>query len=188
MRSLWDELGETGWAVMRAIADALALDTGFLVDRCRDETLSTLRLLHYPPIAQEELTAASVGIAAHTDFECITLVTQSAAGLELLDRNGAWREAPCGDDVVVVFFGDMLERWTNGVVGATGHRVRPRAAQRYSIVRFFAVDPDVLVEPLAPFVTTDQPARYAPIRQHEHTSAEMDRAQANRDAADTQRI
>lgn len=182
MTRLWDELGETGFMVMRAIADALGLDATYFEDRCRKETLSTMRLLHYPPVTEADKTAASVGIAAHTDFECITLIMQTAEGLELLDTGGQWRDAPAGPDQVVVLIGDMLERWTNGQVLATGHRVRPRGFDRFSVVRFFAVDEDVTIGPLPEFVKPDRPPAFEPVGQAEHTRAELDRAEAYRDA------
>ena len=156
--ALWEDWGNAGFTIMQAIADALDMPSSFLVDRCGSEALSTLRLLHYPAIRDDEQLAASVGIAAHTDFECITLIAQTAPGLELLDCGNAWREAPAGDDAVIVLFGDMLERWTNGAVRATGHRVRPRDFERFSIVKFFAVDDDVEVAPLPAFVDASRPA------------------------------
>lgn len=182
--ALWKELGDAGFVILQAIADALGMETGFLADRCGSEALSTMRLLHYPAIPDEQQLAASVGIAAHTDFECITLIAQTAPGLELLDSGNVWREAPAGDDVVIVLFGDMLERWTNGTVRATGHRVRPRNYERFSIVKFFAVDDDVDVAPLSAFVTASRPAapEYGPTRQRTHTKAELERAEAHRDA------
>lgn len=182
--TVWNELGDAGFTVMQAIADSLGMETGFLVDRCGSETLSTMRLLHYPAIPDEQQLAASVGIAAHTDFECITLIAQTAPGLELLDSEDNWREAPAGEDVVIVLFGDMLERWTNGAVRATGHRVRPRDFERFSIVKFFAVDDEVDVAPLPAFITASRPAapEYTPTRQSTHTSAELERAEAQRDA------
>jgi isopenicillin N synthase-like dioxygenase len=180
--ALWTELGEAGYTVMRAIADALGLETGFLADRCASEALSTMRLLHYPAIADEDRHPESVGIAAHTDFECITLIVQTAPGLELLDARDTWRDAPAGEHLVIVLFGDMLERWTNGRVRATGHRVRPRDFERYSIVKFFAVDDEVDVAPLPGFLGAERPAAYAPTRQSEHTRDELERAEANRDA------
>ncbi|MDX1481292.1 MAG: 2OG-Fe(II) oxygenase family protein [Woeseiaceae bacterium] len=177
----WDSLTNVGRNVMRAVAAALELERDFFVDRCRGDDLSTLRLLHYPALTEAERSAASVGISAHTDFECITLIAQTAPGLELLDADDRWRDADFGPDRLVVLLGDMLERWTNGLVRATGHRVRPQDRLRYSIVRFFAVDPDVRVEPLPQFVTADRPPGYASISQGEHTQAELDRAERYRD-------
>ncbi len=179
---LWDELSGAGWTVLRAVAEVLELETEFLVDRCRTQQHSTMRLLHYPPEHDAGAPdAANVGIAAHTDFECITFIVQTAPGLELMDVHGDWYDAPAGDDRVVVLLGDMLERWTNGALKATGHRVRQRPFERYSVVLFFAVDDDVEVAPLDSFVTADSPARFEPIGQREHTRAELERAELNRD-------
>lgn len=182
---LWDDLGDAGWQVMRAIADALELDPEFFVARCQSESLSTMRLLHYPPVTEAteaESNGAAVGIAAHTDFECITLIAQTAPGLELLNTDERWRDAPSGDGCLVVLLGDMLERWTNGQILATGHRVRPRSFERFSVVKFFAVDDGVTVAPLPAFVSDERPARYEATGQKAHTRAELERAEANRDA------
>ena len=181
VRRLWTEWSATGMSVMRAIAEAFELDAEFLTKHCATQDLSTLRLLHYPPVDAEAARDA-VGIAAHTDFECITLIAQTAAGLELRDSSGLWCDAPASPDQVVVLLGDMLERWTNGHIQATEHRVRPRPFRRYSVVMFFAVDDDVVVAPTEPFVSDRNPTGYAASRQSEHIRRELRRAEENRDA------
>ena len=178
VQELWREFSDAGFVVLRAIADALRLGSGLVADSCGTQDLSTLRLLHYPPT---DADPSSVGIAAHTDFECITLIVQTSPGLELRDRRGNWYDAPAGADRIIVLLGDMLERWTNGTLCATGHRVRSREYRRYSMVLFFAVDDDVVVEPLAPFVTADNPSAFGPVRQRDHTREELTRAESYRD-------
>ena len=141
-----------------------------------------MRLLHYA--AEPDLNPhRDVGIAAHTDFECITLLYQTSAGLELLNTGGNWLNAPAKDGRIVVLLGDMLERWTNGMFKASGHRVRNTPELRYSIVQFIAVNRDVEVAPLPQFVTTAQPAKFTAIGQEEHIEAEIRRAQENARAA-----
>ena len=181
VEAMWDQMTSLGHDVMQAVAEALSLERDSFTSRCRSDELSTLRLLHYPPLTHEEQTAASVGISAHTDFECVTLIAQTAPGLELLDADDRWRDAASGPDRLIVLLGDMLERWTNGALRATGHRVRPQDCRRFSIVRFFAVDDDVEVAPLPAFVTPERPCGYAAISQGEHTRAELDRAERHRD-------
>ncbi len=129
--------------------------------------------MNYAP--EPSPTDQKVGIAAHTDFECITLLYQTAGGLELLDVNGRWLAAPVEDGRIVV----MLERWTNGVFKATGHRVRSTDEQRYSIVMFVAANEDMDIGPLQQFVTRDTPARYALISQEQHIENEIQRAKDN---------
>lgn len=179
-RSAWSILTSTGLALLEAIAVSARLERRYLADRCRDQDRSTMRLLRYPG-GYSPLNERDVGIAAHTDFECITLLYQSAPGLELLDAGGHWRDAPAGSELVVVLFGDMLERFTNGTVRATGHRVRRSPHERYSVVLFFAVNDDVVVEPLPGFVGPGHPARYAPVTQPEHSAREIARSEAYRD-------
>jgi hypothetical protein len=44
---------------------------------------------------------------------------------------------------------------------------------------FIAADSDVEVAPLEHFVSTDRPARYAPIKQLDHIAAEVQKARDN---------
>jgi isopenicillin N synthase-like dioxygenase len=100
--------------------------------------------------------ATDVGIAPHTDFEVFTLMHQSAPGLQFLPVASAppqlqqqgqgqqkeeeeeeeeaeeeeWVDAPVVASDFVVIVGDVLERYTNGVLKATPHRVRN--STRYS--------------------------------------------------------
>jgi isopenicillin N synthase-like dioxygenase len=78
---------------------------------------------------------------------------------------------------------DMLERWTNGVFEATGHRVRNTGEQRYSIVMFFAVNDDEIVSPLENFISEINPAKYDAVKQRDHLHRELAKAAQNRDAS-----
>jgi len=179
-RSVWSVLTAAGLAVLDAIAAHAGLPPRYLSARCNSQDLSTMRLLRYPA-ARGARAAGDVGIAAHTDFECLTLLYQSAPGLELLDSGGRWRDAPAGAEQVVVLFGDMLQRWSNGRYRATGHRVRQTTLERYSVVLFFAVNDGIAVEPLTPFCGPGDPARYTALTQREHSAREIARAEQNRD-------
>ena len=181
VQSLWAELSVAGWSVLRGIAEAVDLEPDFFYARCDSQDLSTLRLLHYPPTDRASPYAGNVGIAAHTDFECITFIMQTAPGLELMDVRGDWYDAPAESDRVVVLLGDMLERWTNGYLKATGHRVRNREFERFSVVLFFAVNDGLNVAPLARFVGDGEPKRYRPVSQRAHTASELARAEKHRD-------
>ena len=176
---VWDELTDIGMGVLKALAEALEMDPGFFVERCNSQVLSTMRLLNYP--ANDGGAEGDVGIAAHSDFECITLLSQTAPGLELMDINGDWLDAPASDDRLIVLTGDMLEHWTNGTFPATGHRVRCRNWQRSSIVLFFSVNDDVIIAPQSQFVSVTNPAKYAPIGQREHSRAQLRAAETNRE-------
>jgi isopenicillin N synthase-like dioxygenase len=173
----WNEWAELGESILRVIAQAAGMPVNFLVENCDSLALSTMRLLHYAP--GEVATDRDVGIAAHTDFECITLLYQTAEGLELLDVNGQWLDAPVQDGRIVVLLDDMLEHWTNGLFKATGHRVRNTDERRFSIVMFFAANDDVDIAPLPQFVSANSPSRFEPISQVQHLENEMKRATEN---------
>lgn len=89
------------------------------------------------------------GIAAHTDYGCLTLLaTDGAPGLEVQLRDGSWQgvQVPVGE--FVINFGEMLEMWTGGRVVATLHRVRGTAAERISIPLFFNPNFEANVAPI----------------------------------------
>jgi isopenicillin N synthase-like dioxygenase len=72
----------------------------------------------------------------------------------------------------------MLERFSNGYLKATGHRVVNTPWTRYSLILFFAVDEDCEVSPLPQFVTAKNQVRYKSITQGEHIRRELARAEA----------
>jgi isopenicillin N synthase-like dioxygenase len=117
---------------------------------------SQLRLIHYPYDADAR---DAVGIGAHTDYECFTLLKPTAPGLEVLNGAGEWIDVPPLPDAFVVNIGDMMETWTNGQFVATTHRVRKVREERYSFPLFFCVDYSTQIAPLPRFVSADQPAR-----------------------------
>ena len=174
----WREYLALADDALAAVALAAGLEADFLVDNCDSRTLNTMRLLHYQG-NHERRSDKSVGIAAHTDFECITLLYQTEPGLELFDARGQWVDAPVSDGRLVVMLDDMLERWTNGSMRATGHRVRDTDQQRFSIVMFVAANDDVTVAPLERFVSGTNPARYKPVTQESHIESEIRRAREN---------
>ena len=114
---------------------------------------SKLRLIHYPYDASAE---DAPGIGAHTDYECFTLLLADQSGLEVLNDDGEWIDAPPvtinGEEAFVINVGDMLEVMTAGQFVATSHRVRKVANERYSFPLFFACDYHTLIQPLANFL------------------------------------
>ena len=137
-----------------------------------------MRLLYYPDYHAHQ-AERNVGISAHTDFECITFIYQSSPGLELTDVHGQWYDCPAHDGRMVVLIDDMLERWTNGHLKATGHRVRNTSEKRFSVVMFFAVNDNVQIAPLSQFTSAKKPARYASTTQLTHLNGEIDAAKDN---------
>jgi isopenicillin N synthase-like dioxygenase len=158
---------EVGHLLLRAFAVALGEDPDVFA-RHATKTPSQLRLVHYPhdPDARD-----GIGIGAHTDYECFTLLKPTAPGLEVLNGAGQWIDVPPIDGTFVVNIGDLLELWTNGAYIATSHRVRRVAEERYSFPLFFNVDYATEVKPLPRFATADGRTRQT-LRAGEHLFAQ----------------
>lgn len=158
---------EVGQRLLRAFAVALGEDPD-VFSRHATKTPSQLRLIHYPynPDAEDRM-----GIGAHTDYECFTLLKPTAPGLEVLNGAGEWIDVPPVPGTFVVNIGDMLELWTNGAFVATSHRVRKVKEERYSFPLFFNVDYHTEVRPLPQFAPRDDRPR-RPLRAGEHLFAQ----------------
>jgi hypothetical protein len=72
------------------------------------------------------------------------------------------------DGQFVIIIGDMLERFTNGVLRATPHRVALVPWERRAIIRFVAVDGATMVAPLPQFVALGTEPLYTPVLQVQH--------------------
>lgn len=174
----YDEVTRLGRVISGLFSEILGEQREFINDRSGPGAPRTLRMLHYPA-SQSQDCPQHVGIAAHTDFECFTIMHQTAAGLELTHANGEWCEAPADVGSFTIILGDMLERFSNGHLKATGHRVVNTPWTRYSMVLFFAVDGEYAVKPLPQFVSSGMPSRYETVTQAEHIDRELQRANAN---------
>lgn len=133
---------------------------------------SKLRLIHYPFNADAE---DRLGIGAHTDYECFTLLLSDQPGLEVMNEEGVWVDAPPlvnnGEEALVINIGDMLEVLTAGQFIATAHRVRKVSQERYSFPLFFACDYHTLIKPLPQFETQGQRYRELSIGEHMYSQA-----------------
>lgn len=101
-----------------------------------------LRLLHYPP-SEPQSGEFKWGSAPHTDFGCLTILCQDdMGGLQVKSNGGQWIDVPKLPGSFVMNVGDMLHRWSNGLLKSTPHRViNTSGKERYSCPFFF--DPHV---------------------------------------------
>lgn len=165
----YDAVFALGERLTRGFSEALGLEADAL-DQYFSKPPSQLRLIHYPFNPDPGVDAP--GIGAHTDYEVFTLLLPTAPGLEVMNANGDWIDAPPIEGALVVNIGDVLQIWSNDTFVATSHRVRKVSEERYSFPLFFACDYDVEVSPLATFVSDARPSRYAPIIAGEHLFAQ----------------
>ena len=167
---------QVGALVMRSVARGLGLEETFF-DAAFVGGLSTLRLMRYE-FAPGESRPNSYGLVAsdgerdvdpglprrgeHVDSGFVTLLCQhGVAGLSAKARSGAWVDVPPVDGQIVVNFGGLLERWTEGRIRATPHRVESVARQRFSIPFFFEPRVDTVIAPLPmPWATPFEPFSY----------------------------
>jgi isopenicillin N synthase-like dioxygenase len=148
--------------LMRSIARSLTLEEHFF-DHAFHQGLSTLRLLRYPPRTDADQAAAQnpgvwvthqgsrryVTGAPHVDTGFLTLLAQDGiAGLQARHRNGEWIDVPPAEDTLAVNFGKTLERWSNGRIKATEHRVIGTGQPRLSIPFFYEARADAEIGPL----------------------------------------
>ncbi len=168
---LFQAFDDAGDRLLSAVARYLGLAPDWF-DRAVKDGNSVLRLLHYPPVAED---APEVRAGAHEDINLITLLLGAEeAGLELLDRDGRWLPVKPPEGAMVINVGDMLQRLTNHVLPSTTHRVvnppvERRGTPRYSMPFFLHPAPDFLIETLPGCITPDRPNRYPePITAHDY--------------------
>ncbi len=135
---------ELAQEILAAIALALDLPEGFFAERHRPATQG-MRLFHYFPAA-EGRAPRQLGCGDHSDHGTVSLLFQDdAGGLEFLDADGEWQPLPPVEGAVVVNAGDMLARWTGGVVRSAPHHVLTGAGHRFSLGYFLVAGDDVVL-------------------------------------------
>ena len=158
MQAFHSQSKEVHRLIMSAIALGLGLDEGFF-DEYVVKGDNNLRLLHYPPVKKEvfERNKGQVRAGAHTDYGSITLLWQDGrGGLQVQGDDDEWKDVTPVEGTVVVNAGDLLARWSNGLIKSTKHRVVEPPAKiaggvdeypaRYSVVYFCNPDYDKMIE------------------------------------------
>jgi isopenicillin N synthase-like dioxygenase len=149
-------------ALMRSLARGLGLPET-IFDRIFAGGISTLRLIRYPVrppesmagVPEDKLWVEGAGGRryllgrAHVDSGLMTLLAQDGVpGLQARGANGDWTDVAPEEGTLAVNFGKLLERWTDGRIKATEHRVLGHGAERFSIPFFYDPRADALIEPL----------------------------------------
>ncbi|TDO95352.1 isopenicillin N synthase family dioxygenase [Marinomonas balearica] len=166
---------ETVFALGRKLFSGFALALGLEEDYFESMVTcppAKLRMIHYPFDANAE---DRPGIGAHTDYECFTMLLSDQPGLEVMNDDGVWVDAPPlkenDEEALVINIGDMLEVLTAGQFVATSHRVRKVAQERYSFPLFFACDYHTLIRPLPQFDKGTEEYRELSIGDHMYSQA-----------------
>ncbi len=160
--------------LMDISAQALDLPADFFAPTY-ERMATSLRLAHYPEQLQEP-EPGQLRYGAHTDYMGYTILLQDDApgGLQVLDADGSWIDAPPQTGAFTVNCGDLLSRWTNGVWKSNIHRVvnPPRSltgsSRRLSVVMFTGPDYEAEIRCIPTCQSDERPARFGPIQCWDH--------------------
>ncbi|MBD1868150.1 isopenicillin N synthase family oxygenase [Cyanobacteria bacterium FACHB-471] len=158
--------------IFRAFAIALQMPESFISDKHQAHNY-TLRLLHYPPLANPP-KPGQIRAGAHSDYGTLTLLFQDdVGGLEVQTAAGGWISAPSIPDAVLINTGDLTQRWSNDVFRSTKHRVAlPQGENvgrdRYSIAFFCQPDAEAEIVCLPSCQSSENPPRYPPVTSGEY--------------------
>ncbi|KUJ17242.1 2OG-Fe(II) oxygenase superfamily protein [Mollisia scopiformis] len=106
------------------------------------------------------------GLGSHTDLQCFTILFQDhIGGLQVLNKDGQWIEAPPIADTLIVNIGDFLSRLTNDKWESTVHRVEVNRtnADRISMPLFFGFNFNKQCAVLPTCTDENSPPKYAPL-------------------------
>jgi isopenicillin N synthase-like dioxygenase len=91
-----------------------------MVEGCEN---NLLRIIHYPPLRENDDKNA-IRAAAHEDINLITvLISGSEPGLQVLDKNNNWVDVKSDPGWLIINIGDMLQECSNAYFPSTTHRV-----------------------------------------------------------------
>jgi len=168
-----------GQALFPLFALALDLPESFFDDKTT-KPAAIMRLLHYPPQPAKPLDRV-LGIGAHTDYECFTILWQDEVGaLQVMNTAGKWIDAVPIEGTLVLNLGDQFARWTNDVFKSTVHRaINKSGRERYSIPLFFGTDYNVKLEPLPSCVSEDNPPKYEVITAGDYVKSRLEATYAH---------
>lgn len=164
MDRYYGEVRAFGERIFRAFALALEIDENFFAPLITKPT-AQLRVLHYPS-QHGPVDDRQIGIGAHSDYECFTILAQQQGiqALQVLNSAGQWINATPIPGTFVVNVGDMMARWTNNYFASTVHRAINRSGkERYSIPFFFGPNSQTVIEVFETCQGPERPAQYPPI-------------------------
>jgi isopenicillin N synthase-like dioxygenase len=115
--NVWEKASELVLEIARDLEKDIPGITAQL-EKGRDKQL--LRLLHYIPTKDDDMSLAD----QHFDRSGFTLhLYESHKGLQYLDFDNNWKDAPMNETRTIVFNGYQMEVITKGKVQKTWHRV-----------------------------------------------------------------
>ena len=185
MRSaIYDGFYRAGCATGARLLQAVCVGLGLAPDalaRHFEKPMARGQLIYYPP-QPPEMGEEQFGVAAHTDFGCLTMVCQDdCGGLQVQSRDGEWIAAPPVRGALLVNVGDLLARWSNGRFSSTLHRVvNSSGRERFSMAVFYDPAFHTVIDPRDLGLPEGEAPRYAPTVAGEHQLARFNQVFAHR--------
>lgn len=154
---------QLGRTLFEVVARSLGLPEDFFHPFLTRPT-AMLRINHYPPQPPQS-DGSQIGIGAHTDYECFTILAQQPDVTALQIWNGhEWIAAPAIPGTFVVNIADQMQRWTNDIFASTRHRaINSSGKTRLSIPFFLGVNYETNIAPMPACVSAERPSRYTPV-------------------------
>uniref|UniRef100_A0A6P4EHT8 UPF0676 protein C1494.01-like n=1 Tax=Drosophila rhopaloa TaxID=1041015 RepID=A0A6P4EHT8_DRORH len=160
INSLTDDFNVLGRFILQALALSLDVPPSFFLDRhsymLSDDrfNLTTLRMLYYPPVKDQD-PGKVIRCGAHADYCTFTLLAQdSEGGLEVkLRGSDKWERVGHLPGALFINCGETMAMWTDQLYHALQHRVvipdqtSTRQRGRHSIAYFCHPDSSTMIDP-----------------------------------------
>mmetsp|Transcript_3326 Transcript_3326/g.4432 ORF Transcript_3326/g.4432 Transcript_3326/m.4432 type:complete len:356 (-) Transcript_3326:188-1255(-) len=152
MTNYYDCMLQLSRHVAHALALSLNLQGDFFTNRMKDP-VAQLVAFKYPPEEQGVCTTKKnkqISCGEHTDCGFLTLLVQTAPGLEVFSKaTQSWHIVKPIDNTVLVNLGDLTQFWTNCKYKSTLHRVHNKSStDRHSLIFFANCDFDARLDDL----------------------------------------
>jgi isopenicillin N synthase-like dioxygenase len=147
-QTYFEALRSVGTALLAPLARALGLPSGFFDPYFRDGEM-TLRLNLYPEVSN--VPRGAHRMAPHVDSGFLTFLPGYNLDALEVKLGGSWQPAGNHPGRLAVNAGAILERWSNGAVKASVHRVQAvrGALPRVTTPFFFSPNRDAIIEPMS---------------------------------------
>lgn len=146
--------------IMSAVVESLGLlcnkyivENGF-----RDEGSQVMVLNYYPACPEPELT---LGIPPHTDYGCITILSQDSVGGFQLRHDDQWKAVRPLPNSFIVNIGDHIEILSNGIYKSVVHRAVVNSEKsRISVAALMSLPLEAKIGPARELIDEHRPALY----------------------------
>ncbi|GLJ41122.1 hypothetical protein SUGI_0851890 [Cryptomeria japonica] len=106
----------------KIILASLGLDVDTFYRSDFKKNTGNLAINHYS--CEGRICSEEAALPPHTDLCCFTILYQAnQEGLQIRSKEGKWLNVKPLSDSFVVFIGDCLKVWTNGIYHSADHRV-----------------------------------------------------------------